>query len=491
MKAPAIRKPNRFQAQRAHLSAHPHDGERGVTMLLVAVAMVAIMAIAALSIDVITLFLAREEAQRAADAAALTAAKVISLSGITGDPANSSGYWSQICDGGTLATKAAQAVGSQNAVGGGGATVDVKYSVGGTPSSNCSSLGPQFAVNPIVTVKVTRNNLPTFFSRIWGSRGNSVSATATAEAFNPSNSGNVGIGPIGTITPVSPRCVKPWIVPNRDPLNASGCVGNTCQQLVVPATGDIVHKGISLGGTGSNGVIGEEFTLVPDCAAGGATCTLNARPPIANYTTGPPPAVPPNLQYVPGTVSTIPTGIPRCAATPYQQAIAGCDQSTNYQCGTLVASLPAGVNTVDLNENPAADTTAGVQCLINQAAPSATGPADGQDSLNPYGAPGAYPFQILAGTGNSLGAGLSGTPISVSSSIVSLPIYDDSIALAPTGSTQVPFVGFLQVFINGVDANGKIDVTVLNVAGCGNGTNSTATPVNGSSPVPVRLITPP
>ncbi len=38
--------------------------ERGVTMVLVAVAMVAIIAMAALSIDVISLYLVKEEAQR-------------------------------------------------------------------------------------------------------------------------------------------------------------------------------------------------------------------------------------------------------------------------------------------------------------------------------------------------------------------------------------------------------------------------------------------
>jgi len=47
-------------------------------MVLVAIAMVAIIAMAALSIDVVTLYLAREEAQRSADAAALGAARVLS-----------------------------------------------------------------------------------------------------------------------------------------------------------------------------------------------------------------------------------------------------------------------------------------------------------------------------------------------------------------------------------------------------------------------------
>src|SRR5438552_19159310 len=103
MKPPAIRR------TRHHSS---RGGERGVTMVLVAIAMIAIISIAALSIDVITLYLAREEAQRAADAAALAAARVISLSGMTGDPNNTYPSWQAICGGtGSPASLAAVAVG--------------------------------------------------------------------------------------------------------------------------------------------------------------------------------------------------------------------------------------------------------------------------------------------------------------------------------------------------------------------------------------------
>src|SRR5579871_4656638 len=56
------------------------SSERGVTMLLVAVCMVAIIAMAALSIDVVTLYLAHLEAQRAADTAALAAPRGFWLS---------------------------------------------------------------------------------------------------------------------------------------------------------------------------------------------------------------------------------------------------------------------------------------------------------------------------------------------------------------------------------------------------------------------------
>src|SRR3974390_3348389 len=92
--------------------------ERGMTMLLVAVAMVAIIGMAALSIDVVVLYLAKEEAQHSADTAAVAAAKVLSVSGITGDPANASGNWGLICgpDNGTngLAPRVAKGGDNQN-----------------------------------------------------------------------------------------------------------------------------------------------------------------------------------------------------------------------------------------------------------------------------------------------------------------------------------------------------------------------------------------
>src|SRR5579864_375865 len=210
-------------------------GELGVTMVLVAVAMVAIIAMAAMSIDLVTLYLAREEAQRAADSAALAAARVISVTGITGtgdttrDPAD----WRAICGAaGGWATQAAQAVAAQNTVGGQEVTVSVTYSDGSTTGANdCSTLSAAFAVNPMVTVQIAPANIPSFFSRFWGSRGNNISASATAEVFNPSASDNNGVVPNGTVTPVQPRCVKPWIVPNSDPGNCRPGRSSNCRQF--------------------------------------------------------------------------------------------------------------------------------------------------------------------------------------------------------------------------------------------------------------------
>lgn len=474
--------------------------ERGVTMVLVAIAMVAIIAMAALSIDVVTLYLARMEAQRSADAAALAAARVIALSGLTGDPANSAGAWASICGAGPIspATQAARAVAAQGTVGSIVApTVVVTYSAGGSaPAADCSSLPAAFGVNPMVTVQVTRPSLPTFFSRIWGSTGNNVTATATAEAFNPSNSGNVGNGVTGTITPVTPRCVKPWIIPNLDPRNSSGCTNSTpCSPFVDLNDGHVVHGGVSLNGTGTSGVIGERFWLMPDCAQAGGACspfpTTPPTTPQANYPQGGVTSNPPtpNLQYLPGdSPSVVPVALPSCASGNfYKEAIGGCD-TTVYHCGVSSPSTP---NQVDMGVNPGGgtnDTMDAVECLIHEGDATDVQP-DGQDTMDLT----AYPFKILAGTSNPLTtAGLaSGTPVTSSTSIVTVPIYDQTTgSIAPTGESNVTIVGFLQVFINSVDPYGNVDVTILNVAGCSNGggPDPVGNPVSGTSPVPVRLI---
>jgi Flp pilus assembly protein TadG len=438
-------------------------------MALVAVAMFSIIAMAGLAIDVGTLYEASAEAQRSADAAALAAARVLSVSGMTGDPTNSSGDWALAC---AAATQMAKTVARQDTVGGSApSTVNVTFT--SSDGSDCGNSGlVAFGVNPMVTVKVTQSSLPTYFSRIWGVTGSSAKATATAEAFNPSNSESFAPG--GNVIPVQPRCVKPWVVPNLDPGNAS----NPFVSTAAATQGSIMSGGIRLSGVGT-GVIGEVFTLVPDCNTAGA-CNSGlpySNPPIASPT-------PPTLYYLPGAVPAASAAVPSCGnANPYQQAVAGCDETTVYQCGVPHATA-TNPNQVDISENPAlpaSDTTVAAQCLTYQS------PGAGQDTLVTT----SYPYQIVAGPGNPLG--VSGTQITTSNSIVSLPIYDGTTLTFAGTVAPVTIVGFLQVFINFVGSNGTVNATVLNVAGCGNGTPTAVSspPLYGSSPVPVRLITPP
>jgi hypothetical protein len=368
-------------------------------------------------------------------------------------------------------------------------------------TTHCTGTNAEFGVNPLVTVKVQRADVPTFFARIWRKNGAdilaTVGATATAEAFNSSNSGNVGNTATGSITPVQPRCVKPWIVPNKDPGDGScgsgggggdgggtGGGGAACTTFVSRSDGSIptAIQGIMVNNAGP-GIIGRTFDLFADCEGGGGPCANGGNPllnqPQANASTGP---TPPNLQYVPGQLPASFTAIPSCAvSSAFQEAIAGCDQTTRYQCGNNVQQ-----STIDLGQdNVPSDSALGAQCLIGA---TDDGLGNGQDSLDPA----SFPYKIKAGSANPLGVSTDSV-ITTSNSIVSLPIYDSQgPPINPTGTTSVTIIGFLQVFINAYNNDKSIHVTVLNVAGCGNGTNSTSpTPVSGTSPVPVRLITPP
>jgi Flp pilus assembly protein TadG len=481
MLSPLIRRAGRDAQLRAR--------ERGFTMAFVALTMAVLISMAALSIDVATLYQAKAEAQRAADAAALAAARVISISGITTDPANNGGSWLPACGGPTsYATVTATKIAQQNLIGGVAAlSVQVNYvngKSGGAGNADCTTfVAENFSVNPVVTVSVQRTNLPIFFAHIFSLFGStfaspSVSATATAEAYNPE-------GAIPEV-PVNPRCVKPWFVPNQDPGHVAGCTGPACSSFVSATTGQITNPGIS-----TVGVIGETFNLVPDCGAG-TSCVPTPNPPVASGG---------NLEYLPGLVSSASTAIAanskitacsNATNNNYIEAVAGCDQSTVYACGDSLT------NAVDLTENPGPpgnDSVNGAQCLINE---TASGLGNGQDYLNPGPGPPApaaytYPFQIQAGSNSALvPAGLaSASQITSSPSIVSLPIYDTVTTFTPPAHVTV--IGFLQVFINNADnsgiTNGNINVTVMNVAGCGN--LATNPPVFGTSPVPVRLITPP
>lgn len=470
MLPPLIHRPRRQAMHR--------NRERGVTLALVALSIVGVISMAALSIDVGTLYQASSEAQRSADAAALAAARVLSLSGITGDPTNAGGHWADAC---TAAQQAARTVATQNTVGG-AAPTSVTVTFLSSDGSNCASTGNvAFGANPMATIKVTRSTLPTFFAHVFGlfsSNWNtaSVSGSATAEVFNPSESGNYASG--GALIPVQPKCVKPWIVPNRDPGTGS-CVAGGCQPFVFPG-GFVVNQGIQVGGSGS-GVIGETFNLIADCSSTTSPCTLGPpanNPPLPNAT-----GIPPSLQYVPGLISSASSAAPSCATNPYQQAVAGCDQTTTYQCGVQNASATPA-NQVDLTENPsgpAGDTSVAVQCLIREAAPGSA--PSGQDTLDTS----VFPYRILGGSSNPLGIS---TAISSSNSIVSLPIYDGTTPLVGT-QPPVTIMGFLQVFIRYINPDGSLIVTVLNVAGCGNGVVAGSPSVTGTSPVPVRLITPP
>jgi len=428
--------------------------------------MLSMLAMVALAIDVITLYSAHSEAQSAADAAALAAAKMLVAAGVTADPQQISDPSLQ-ATAQTLATKVAQDVAGKTAIAGQAilpADVTVTFPNTGQPS---------FGINPTVNVTVQNTNLPTFFSRIWNRSALTVRVSAKAEAFNPSNSSSLGTG-----APTVARCVKPFLLPNCDPVNpnnpGSFC-GGTVAQFFDPTTGAIKNPGQY-----PAGVIGETFHMVSNCGPG-PLCVFGAPTATAG--------VPPMLMYYPAPIPTPLTGnsCPSCTAgaSDYQSDIECCNP-TPLSCGTS-----SNLVTPDASIYPEGGTLPardGIECLIHQNGGS------GQDILNETVLPGplTYPLHIQPGNRHPLAASFAANEaVTTSDSLITVPVFEPTAT--PTSGTPVPVIGFLQLFIvqvfpGGGSKAGEIEATVVNVSGCGS--NATGTPVYGAgvSAVPVRLI---
>jgi Putative Flp pilus-assembly TadE/G-like len=411
------------------LNSHRRSGERGQTIILVAVSLVSLLAMAALAIDVVTLYVARSEMQRAADAAALAGAKAFVDSGVTSlgpaDPnlATVQGLAQ------TMATTIINSIVPQNRIQG---TPPVLV---GAPAFDFTRPG-----NPQVSVTLQRADLPTFFSRIWGRTLSTVSATAVAEAYNPANA------PAG-YPPIAPKCVKPLLVANQDP-KAPGA-----SPIVNPASGV----------PASTGVVGETALLRP--------CT-GACPAVAGALQFRP------AQVLPGTSNLCPS---TCTppATDYETSIECCDSAnppaTQYECGPLVPNPPVNVDALLIDPPLSNGTNNGLQCLTNDPAADTIDPA----SLLELTA-GSGPARITAASGPQ-----NGNLVTTTRSIATFPIIENFSA-AP-----LRVVGYLQVFVDPVTPAipASTTVRILNVIGCGNSPGA-GPPVlgGGYSSIPVRLI---
>jgi Putative Flp pilus-assembly TadE/G-like len=439
-------------------TAH-RKNERGITLVLVAFSLLALLGMAALAIDVSTLYVAHGEAQRAADAAALAGARMFASSGYT--TASTAVPSADICQPGAAgldaaANRQAEAVAAQNLVAGQLAAVQ---------AIACNVT----AANPQITVTVQRTALPTFFGRIWGGAANSVSATAVAEAYNPS----------GSTVPIQVQGVKPWLIPNCDPTNAApanpDCAAGA--YFINPVDGSIENNGSFAGRT----IV---LVDIPGVAAPTATPSPPAPQAAIQYYRASVPMNPP----APACPSTSSVSCSQVGSDPYHDNIA-CSSASQLSCGqTIGAGQPVTVGAgSDLL------TDGGTQCLIHAGGP---GLFMGQDELVPTGTlPNTTPPVRIEGGDNNPNIALQGqTNISRSDSIVSVPIYQGVPAGSPnlcpggTCSGTGIIVGFLQLGITRSVGGGQIEGVIMNVAGCNPGAGGTAVSGGGVSPIPVRLI---
>jgi Flp pilus assembly protein TadG len=424
--------------------------ERGQTLLLVAASLFTLVAMAALAIDLTTLYAARGQAQRAADAAALAAAKAFVDTGATTAPADTNLR--------TLTTTLARAYVTP---------VLANNEVSGITPTLVGTVTPDYTThlgNPQVTVTVQRTNLPTFFARIFGQRLATVRATATAEAYNSSDAAGLGAG---SMPPVAPTCVKPWLVPNID-YHHSGLP-------FVNADGSLANPGV-WGGT-PDGVIGE-----PLGGASGVLENLFLYPSVVNLATlnlGSLNGLLTQAGYLPAEVASFSGPCSSCAgAGNFDKSISCCNSAQVYACAGT-GSNPL----IDLVNAQLTGIVSGTACLIGA---SGGGVEVGRDTISFANfKSGAGPIEITAGSGNPH----NGSFVNTSGQIVTVPIVDSANLASLLVGPKI--VGFMQVFVTSVDsADGGITGSILNISGCGTNINTAATPVvgGGVSPVPVRLI---
>jgi uncharacterized membrane protein len=147
----------RIEMRTLHVGNHAKAArEHGQTIALVAVAMVGVLAMAALAIDLTTLYVAHGEIQRAADAAALAGAKAFADSGVTTNPTNAA--LQGLAQ--TMAGDFAAGVLPQNNVAGSPA-----HFINGTPLVNLNIIAPgnpNAPGNPRITVTLQQTSLGSY-----------------------------------------------------------------------------------------------------------------------------------------------------------------------------------------------------------------------------------------------------------------------------------------------------------------------------------------
>jgi hypothetical protein len=214
------------------------ERQRGAVAVMVALSMVALLAFAAVAVDIGHLYVVRNELQNSADAAALAGAPCLYQRAACGNPTATAPDW------GTGQQQAVQAVSlnkSSNTTLVGYATDvtygywDITHSVAGLQAVAPPS--PAVAM-PAVQVKVSRaaaengGGAPVFLANIFGIQTVPVSATAVAVVSNPGSFGPGGLFPVA-IT----QCMynQYWDSTNGKPKTATSTTpppGQTVPQVV-------------------------------------------------------------------------------------------------------------------------------------------------------------------------------------------------------------------------------------------------------------------
>ena len=400
--------------------------ERGVTVPLTAAFIFALLAMAALAIDIGIAYTARASVQHAADAAALAGAFTFVNQQNASDPAQA-------------ASQDAAAVANTNFV--------LGKQIGSSPNpvdgtaaamAPCTDLSDNTvcvdAANHRVTVKVMVP-LGTYFASIWPSFGLlTIRAAATAEA---------GAGATGS------HCMKPLYIPNTAmaPANNDGdggdggnnSISNACSRKLT------FFDPITLQPTAwAQSQVGTTFTISPVGSGNGDDGDHNN-------------GIAPN-QYYPlnfgnGTAG-FKCGIQHCINDP--QCTGAIDPSL-FNNSVAGCSSPSSLTTM-VNVDPKITRDAFKQ-LQGQ-------PGDKFFGVGNYG----QDVSSLSDTSNS---------------VVTLPVWNNCDPNTPIVNSvkNYPPSGMVQLFLDQPDSNGNIRAHLVGFANCDNNGSGT-----GPGGIPVRLV---
>ena len=341
-------------------SGRPHRGERGQTIFIVAIALVVVLGMAALAVDLTIFNIAHNQAQKAADAAALAGAKAFVSSGFTSGQLGdftSGAVQGAVCNGSSgLADTQARAVANLN---------KIASAPAATVTTACSFAAPG---NPQIRV-TSRTTVPEFFGRIWGAGGVQVSATAKAEAYNPS----------GQNVPIAVGSVKPWLITNCDYTHQDPALLNPGCPLQLNAAGIKIgadyfldpHNNYAIANSGS--FIGQPFRLRQ-------LLVLGTSLPLGILNSYYPLTIPINADSASCPSTAAPSCGPVDSGAPGYFETVSCANSVRLRCG------PAQAQGVSL------DTGSG---LLSKLLPTPPNSDSAVFSRSRYGTP----FSIHAGAG--------------------------------------------------------------------------------------------
>jgi hypothetical protein len=308
------------------------------------------------------------------------------------------------------------------------------------------------STDPLITV-TAQAPAKTFFLPI--AAGAQISAVATAEAYNPSGAG----------APVfCAGCLKPFFVPNCDP-NHTGPVNSNC-----PA------------GTGVSGGTPAAFFNNNQIANGKAIIGENWQ---LHFQAVKGSTVVPSQWLEVAFDATAPSCGGGQGATSWAASVTQC-ATNEIQCGQQLCTLNGGK--VGPNDSAVCNLiTYNGKCNANGG--SATDSISCSNGV----------CTMTAGSTNPFAS--SGSTITQSSALVSVPVYDGT---PQPGGGAVTVVGYMQLFLQSIKHQGSDDIVtavIVNAAACsatsgsgtcaatGGGSGSSGTVSGGGATLlPVRLV---